>query len=179
MKKEEKDKILDMLTEVSHAHEEGEGMFWETWSSMHKHVSEMPVDDPPGTIVTGIEWDTDGEEVDLPSKVIVPEDVDLDGIADYLSDKYGFCVYSFHVDETVSGSRGFRVKTPAGAIEARELPDDEYPGIALLFAEKGSGEPGAVMEYTPSGKNAGHVQLRIYSKENPDDEPWDVLRMND
>lgn len=50
-------------------------------------------------LVTNIKWDTDGEVIDLPNEVEVPDeyDADYDGIADYLSDEYGFCVegYSF------------------------------------------------------------------------------------
>ena len=49
-----------------------------------------------------IDWDTDGEEIDLPTDVIltVDEDVDvsLEG-ADLLSDEYGFCVNSFTFQE--------------------------------------------------------------------------------
>jgi len=46
-----------------------------------------------------IDWDTDGEEVDLPLEAYAPNvdnDIDLenDG-ADVLSDKYGWCVNSF------------------------------------------------------------------------------------
>ena len=70
------------------------------------------------------------------------------------------------------------VDTPAGPIKAAIIPDDEYPGIALVFARKGSGEPGVIMEFTPTGENAGNVQLRIYTRENPDDEPWKILRMS-
>ena len=49
-----------------------------------------------------IDWDTDGEEIDLPTDVIltVDEDVEvsLEG-ADLLSDEYGFCVNSFNFQE--------------------------------------------------------------------------------
>lgn len=45
-----------------------------------------------------IMWDTDGEPVDLPTKVVldIPKGTDLalDG-ADILSDLYGFCVEAF------------------------------------------------------------------------------------
>ena len=37
-------------------------------------------------------WDTDGEEVDLPSKVKVPVDIKDEEVADWISDKYGWCV---------------------------------------------------------------------------------------
>ena len=54
-------------------------------------------------LVTNIELDTDGEVVDLPNEVEVPDeyDADYDGIADYLSDKYGFCVenYSLYIND--------------------------------------------------------------------------------
>jgi len=49
--------------------------------------------------VSSIDWDTDGQEVDLPTELVVDtaaegiEDPDTE-IADWLSDKYGFCVKS-------------------------------------------------------------------------------------
>ena len=49
-----------------------------------------------------IDWDTDGEEIDLPTDLVltVDEDVEvsLEG-ADLLSDEYGFCVNSFNFQE--------------------------------------------------------------------------------
>lgn len=52
---------------------------------------------------TNIVWDTDGEDVDLPTEVLI--DTDAEGIdnpeleiADWLSDKYGWCVTSFSVE---------------------------------------------------------------------------------
>lgn len=82
------------------------------------------------------------------------------------------------VEELIRRGEGLTVNTPKGPIVAKVIPDDEYPGIALVYSEKGTGEPGVIMEYTPTGENAGNVQLRIYSKENPDDEPVDILRMS-
>ena len=38
MKKEEKEKILDMLQDISYAHEEGEDEFWQKWSEVHKFI---------------------------------------------------------------------------------------------------------------------------------------------
>jgi len=49
--------------------------------------------------VSSIDWDTDGDDVDLPTEMVVDtaaegiEDPDTE-IADWLSDKYGFCVKS-------------------------------------------------------------------------------------
>ena len=49
-----------------------------------------------------INWDTDGENINLPTDIIltVDEDVEvsLEG-ADLLSDEYGFCVNSFSFQE--------------------------------------------------------------------------------
>lgn len=45
-----------------------------------------------------VEWDTDGvpsEELGLPSVVKIPEYIPEDEVADYLSDKYGYCVDSY------------------------------------------------------------------------------------
>jgi hypothetical protein len=47
---------------------------------------------------TDIEWDTDGEDVDLPSEDIVEAD-SADEVADALSDKHGFCIRSLDVKE--------------------------------------------------------------------------------
>ena len=61
--------------------------------------------------VVGIEWDTDGEFVNLPQYDIVEltqeEYADVNGgdpgiIADKLSDKYGYCVLSYENDFLLS-----------------------------------------------------------------------------
>lgn len=46
-----------------------------------------------------VNWETDGmsiKELGLPSKVNVPKSIDVEEIADWLSDKYGFLVESFY-----------------------------------------------------------------------------------
>lgn len=55
-----------------------------------------------------IDWDTDGEHVDLPDEVIISKPTDdmyaeIDGyygdsIEAYLSDTYGFCVFGYCID---------------------------------------------------------------------------------
>lgn len=45
--------------------------------------------------VTDIKWVTDGAEVSLPTEVEVPDNLDDDAIADYLSDTYGFLMEGF------------------------------------------------------------------------------------
>jgi hypothetical protein len=47
--------------------------------------------------IYGIVWETDNQEVDLPSEVDVPNDLGEFEIADYLSDEYGWLVQSFEI----------------------------------------------------------------------------------
>lgn len=45
-------------------------------------------------------WDTDGEEVNLPNEIEIPDWVDKkddDKISDYLSDETGFCHFGFEL----------------------------------------------------------------------------------
>lgn len=45
-----------------------------------------------------IDWDTDGESVDLPAEVEIEMDADADlsvEVADAVSDRYVFCINSF------------------------------------------------------------------------------------
>lgn len=48
-----------------------------------------------------IKWDTDGAEVNLPTEVVLDVECTVDVLeegADILSDKYGWCVFSFSTD---------------------------------------------------------------------------------
>jgi hypothetical protein len=49
--------------------------------------------------VTNIEWETDGEAVDLPKEMDVPSYIDADCFADYLSDQTGWLVKSFDIED--------------------------------------------------------------------------------
>ena len=45
-------------------------------------------------------WDTDGEEVDLPNEIEIPDWIDEDDddeISDYLSDVTGFCHFGYEL----------------------------------------------------------------------------------
>lgn len=45
-------------------------------------------------------WDTDGEKIDLPTEIEIPEGmIDNDEISDYISDITGFCHYGFELTE--------------------------------------------------------------------------------
>lgn len=67
-----------------------------------------------------------------------------------------------------------RVETKLGPIRASIIPDNEYPGIELSF-EGGNGEPGATMEYSPVSDS---INLRVYSKNDPDGDPIDIYAMS-
>ena len=50
---------------------------------------------------TNIIWDADDEDIayfDIPSRVEIPTEVDVEDIADYLSDEFSFCVKRFDID---------------------------------------------------------------------------------
>ena len=52
--------------------------------------------------IINIVWDTDGDEevlATLPMEVVIDNAIDVDSIADYLSDEYEFCVKSFQIKE--------------------------------------------------------------------------------
>jgi len=44
------------------------------------------------------DWDIEGS-LHLPDMVEVPKSVPIEDIADWLSDRYGFCVYTFDIHE--------------------------------------------------------------------------------
>lgn len=51
--------------------------------------------------IKNITWETDGEEVDLPTEVDLPNGIELDdddAINDYLSDTYGWLVIDWYVE---------------------------------------------------------------------------------
>lgn len=53
----------------------------------------------PSTIkVSGIVWETDGEDVDLPDEMEIPSDIEEDEIEGYLSNETGFLVLSYCID---------------------------------------------------------------------------------
>lgn len=71
-----------------------------------KHTIYESAQDDVKFRVYDIDWDTDGEDVDLPNEVVVtvPGDVYADAgsssyISDWLSDEYGFCHNGFLIDE--------------------------------------------------------------------------------
>ena len=73
---------------------EGDGWFYRV------RVEEHEVGDTLKTYAVDIKWDTDGEDIEgLPERVSIPLFIDDDEIADYLSDKYGYCVFGFNIEQ--------------------------------------------------------------------------------
>lgn len=79
------------------------------WASHDKYVenAESFGADEEMIIVTNIDWETDGEEVDLPTTMKVPADLMQDEIADYLSDQTGWLVNGFGRLQNPRRPRGF------------------------------------------------------------------------
>ena len=77
---------------------EGDGWFYR----VRVEEAEIPVEvkRTPKRFASNISWDTESETIyDLPSLVEIPECVDDDNIADYLSDVFGFTVMSFVINQ--------------------------------------------------------------------------------
>ena len=47
---------------------------------------------------TRIDWDTDGEDIPLPDEMDIPDDIEDEDIADWMSDETGFCIKSFFLE---------------------------------------------------------------------------------
>ena len=78
---------------------EGDGWFYR----VRVEEAKIPVEVKrnPKRFASNISWDTESENVEsnnLPSSVEIPECVDDNDIADYLSDVYGFTVMSFVIN---------------------------------------------------------------------------------
>ena len=87
-------------------------------------------------LVKDIEWDTDDEDVDLPTSVWIPNEFYGDGgePADWLSDKYGFLVVGGYADidtieEQLFEAVSAKVTRP---VKEEETEDEESEGLSTL-----------------------------------------------
>jgi len=90
--------------------------------------------------ITDIDWDTDGEEVDLPAVVVVEKDIGRDDVvddilADYLSDTYGFCTYGFSFDEVEEPDPDGILDRIAASVDGCFGSIDNAPGT--LYIDEG------------------------------------------
>lgn len=89
-------------------------------------------------------------------------------------------IYCNQAGEPVRELSELHVPTPAGPILAKVLPDSEYPGILVCNDSPGEGQPGAILEYSPTaeGDKKSLMQLRVYGREHPDDDPVAIYEMS-
>jgi len=78
---------------------------------------------------TKIDWETDGQEVDLPKTVEVPDDLDADEIADYLSDKYDFLVNTFQIKDAEEGYMADWEGSPYSSWDDAWSDDVNFPSV--------------------------------------------------
>ena len=71
--------------------------------------------------ITGIDWETDGKDVDLPTTMDVPADLEEDEIADYLSDQKGWLVNGF-----VMGAESFEAEIMGSVGDIENHSVDKY-----------------------------------------------------
>ena len=116
---------------------------------------EAVADNPSGYLVSCIEWDTDGEDEEyeadiemLPDAIYIGNDIDEEAVADYLSDKYGWCVKSLLAEPVRELLKRFgcdmrettllgEVMTAAGVLRAYSLVNPGAPGICVMLQPAG------------------------------------------
>jgi hypothetical protein len=67
-----------------------------TVDAIFNHIQEINTT-PVARKAVQIDWDTDGEDIDLPTEIDIPAEVDDEDVADYLSDQTGFCHFGFQI----------------------------------------------------------------------------------
>lgn len=86
-------------------------------------------------------------------------------------------VYPYEFNVVDENKPIIQVYTPDGVLEAKQMPDDNYPGICISLISESNKELSAViMEYNPVENG---VMLRVYGPEDPDGEPRTIIRMNE
>ena len=75
---------------------------------------------------TNIVWDTDGISIDdLPEEVAIKDDIEVEEIADYLSDVYGWCVESFNIELDLYDDILQLLTSALSSDYARQMVEDE------------------------------------------------------
>lgn len=102
------------------------------------------------------------------------------------SDEYTSTVYKFcprcgssmaaGTEERARVSRKLRIESPHGRMEADLIPDDMFPGIAVTAIDEDGNEISCgILEWNETGRR---FMLRVYSYENPDGDPEQVVPMS-
>lgn len=131
-----------------------------------------------------IEWDSDGVE-GLPRTVLIPDDIEDDMIADYLSDRYGFLVYSY----TLCGTRPRKKKPNVISIrlsDDKELAAEinpEYNEICIYLKKDGCIWQDLVIvsqKYGYEGDRrvySDQYSVKIYTDENDENYTEGLIRV--
>lgn len=93
-------------------------------------------------IAYNIDWDTDGEDIDLPNEIEIPAHItDLDEVSDYITNVTGFCHRGFGVTGSMHNKPEDRLirsmskgKGLAYTVEANGLYHVNYIGGVSRFA---------------------------------------------
>lgn len=91
------DDLIDICDTFIECEEDGDYIIGVSVYNVEDVEEDEEYQNKPLRFATNIKWDTDGEDIDLPTRVEIPYDIDDDEIADMLSDEFGFCVYGFDV----------------------------------------------------------------------------------
>lgn len=121
-----------------------------------------------------IKWDTDGENVPLPNEVRFDSEVALDdeGVSDYLSDSYGFCVLGFCFAEESDPKKP--VHTAELAIDKAEL--DKWEAMVesedVDYDAEQIPRLSTVKSWTVRFDDGCFADLKVNSNEREDRDLW-------
>lgn len=100
--------IVSTLQEIINKLENGYSWgFLNDSNTWHCHGKDE--DDDEETMTIRVKWDVSDSEFEtfvdsnIPCRIEVPAYIEEDDIADYLSDKYGYCVESFFIEQESVG----------------------------------------------------------------------------
>ena len=116
------------------------GLFWQADWTMSGTCSTVVEDLTRGSTVT-VEWETDGEEVDLPSEVVLPADINPgnnDDVCNFLSDTYGWLVLGYSYDAT---PRNTTTKVQLDSDQSTETSDGSIKGHDVFDISDIGGHP--------------------------------------
>jgi len=83
--------------------------------------------------ITGIDWETDGEDVDLPTTMEVPADLENDEIADYLSDQMGWLVNGFVMGAETFGAETLNPEKELTNVERQMVDSFPFNGNLIYW----------------------------------------------
>lgn len=129
-------------------------------------------------VITNIQWDTDGEDADLPETVSIAPETNDDDIADILSDVYGYCVFGYVIQQREKRKPKFiaYVKMLDALAEAELLSrDPNNHNNLLVYKEDVEMEDGSV-ESGWFSENIFELAQELYNSEESMKELLSVVK---